>query len=127
MASSRNLWLPAFTVLSWTGLFLHNVADLPGQSILSAESGLPLLLAAALIALWFTPLRAAAAWGMLVWAVLNTAGAVFTVLPLPVLPFDPAQTLRHYSFHFLYLLTQLPLLIASARWIKRAKARRGHR
>ncbi|MCC9194036.1 hypothetical protein LOC59_10340 [Arthrobacter sp. zg-Y916] len=61
MASSSNLWLPAFTVLSWTGLFLHNVADLPGQSILSAESGLPLLLAAALIALWFTPLRAAAA------------------------------------------------------------------
>jgi len=34
-----------------------------------------------------------------------------SVLPLPVLPFTPEQSLRHYSFHVLYAATQVPLLV----------------
>jgi hypothetical protein len=50
---------------------------------------------------------------LLVWALLNLlGGAVLSVLALPFLPFLPEQSLRHYSFHLLYGLTQVPLLLA---------------
>ncbi|MCQ2000373.1 hypothetical protein [Arthrobacter zhaoxinii] len=111
-------WLPALAVLSWLGLLVHNLADLPGQTLLSPESFLPLVLLLALLVLWFTPRRLWAAWGMLVWGVLNLIGAVFSVLPLPVLPFDPEQSARHYAFHALYGVTQLPLLIATTVWLR---------
>lgn len=41
---------------------------------------------------------------------ISLAGAVITVLPLPVLPFRPEQSLRHYGVHLVYALTQLPVL-----------------
>jgi hypothetical protein len=31
------------TALSWLGFYIHNVADLPGQTLLSPETGLPTL------------------------------------------------------------------------------------
>ncbi|MBP3035877.1 hypothetical protein J2M53_06360 [Arthrobacter sp. zg-ZUI100] len=111
--------VPLFAVLGWAGLFIHNVADLPGQTLLSPESFLPLLLTAALVALWLTAWRPVAAWGLLVLGILNLIGAVLTVLPLPALPFDPAQTPFHYGFHVLYGATQLPVVIAAAVWLRR--------
>jgi hypothetical protein len=30
-------------VLSWLGMFIHNISDLPGQTILSTESAYPTL------------------------------------------------------------------------------------
>jgi hypothetical protein len=51
---------------------------------------------------------------LLAWALLNLlGGAVLSVLPLPFLPFVPEQSLRHYSFHLLYGLTQVPLIVAA--------------
>ena len=44
---------------------------------------------------------------------LHQVGGTLSVLPLPVLPFEPEQTLRHYSFHLLYAATQVPLLVVS--------------
>ena len=38
-------------------------------------------------------------------------GGLLSVLPLPLLPFQPEQSLYHYTFHGLYLASQLPLLI----------------
>lgn len=113
------MWLPVFAVLGWIGLFIHNVADLPDQGVLSPESLIPLFVTAALIALWFTPFRRGAAWCLLAWALLNLAGAIATVLPLAILPFDPEQSPRHYAFHLIYALTQLPLAIAAATWVRR--------
>ncbi|WP_154795823.1 hypothetical protein [Occultella kanbiaonis] len=45
----------AATVLAWTGFFVHNVADLPGQTILSPESLAPTLIWLAALALWLLP------------------------------------------------------------------------
>lgn len=109
----------AGAVLSWLGFFVHNVADLPGQTILSPESSIPTLVYATLLVLWFTPVRRAAAWALLVWALLHLiGGAVLSVLPLPILPFSPDQSLRHYAFHGLYGLLQLPLIVAVIMWIR---------
>ncbi|MCC9204376.1 hypothetical protein [Arthrobacter sp. zg-Y769] len=116
-------WVPALGVLSWLGLLVHNLADLPGQTLLSPESSLPLLLMLGLLVLWFTPRRLWAVWGLLVWGVLNLTAAVFTVLPLSILPFDPAQTAWHYGFHVLYGAVQLPLVTAAAIWLRRRSSR----
>ena len=56
---------------------------------------------------------------LLTWALLNLlGGAVLSVLPLPFLPFVPEQSLRHYSFHLLYGLTQVPLIVAARTQLK---------
>jgi hypothetical protein len=46
------------------------------------------------------------------------AGGILIVLPLAVLPFEPEQSLRHYSFHVLYALTQVPLLVVALRELR---------
>lgn len=112
-------WVPLFAIVGWLGLLAHNAADLPGQTFLSLQSRLPLIVTMALIALWFTSLRSIVAWGLLLWGGLNLAGAVITVLPLAVLPFEPAQTLTHYAFHLVYGSAQIPVIIATAVWIHR--------
>jgi hypothetical protein len=90
--------MAAAAVLAWLGMYVHNVADLPNLTLLSAENALPGLV-------WLL---------LLGWGLLNLVGAFATVLPLPVLPFKPEQSLHHYVFHVVYALTQLPLL-----WIVR--------
>ena len=106
-------------LLSWLGFFVHNVADLPGQTILSPESAIPTLVYLVLLVLWFTPARRVAAWALLVWALLHLiGGAVLSVLPLPILPFAPDQSLRHYLFHGVYGVLQLPLIVALVFWVR---------
>ncbi len=111
--SNRWIWVMAVAVVvAWIGLFIHNVADLPGQSILSPESYGPLIFSVTLFAVWFW-WRRVGSWLLLLWAALNVLGAILTVLPLSFLPFEPEQTTKHYLFHVLYGVTQLPLLIAA--------------
>lgn len=55
----------------------------------------------------------------------NLAGGFATVLPLPVLPFKPEQSLRHYMFHLLYALTQLPLLLLVQHELRQLRSRNG--
>jgi hypothetical protein len=103
----------AAAVIAWLGLLVHNVADLPDQTLLSPETLWPSLVTATLLALYATgPVRLAGI-GLFGWALLNLVGGTLSVLPLPVLPFEPEQTLRHYSFHLLYAATQVPLLVVS--------------
>ena len=103
----------AATVIAWLGLLVHNVADLPDQTLLSPETLWPSLVTAALLAVDATgPVRLAGI-GLFGWALLNLGGGALSVIPLPVLPFEPEQTLRHYSFHLLYAATQVPLLVVS--------------
>ena len=111
----------AAVVASWAGFLVHNVADLPGQTILSPESLYPTLIYVALLALWLVPrARRVATWLLLGWAALHLiGGAVLSVLPLPILPFSPEQSLYHYLFHALYGLTQVPLIVLCARALAR--------
>lgn len=105
------------TVLAWAGFFLHNVADLPDQSILSPESLYPTLLTLALLVLRLVPLTRT--WGarlLLGWSILNLVGGALSVLPLPFPPFAPEQSVEHYAFHVLYALTQLPLIWICFSW-----------
>lgn len=64
--------------VSAVGLVVHNFADLPGQTVLSPESLYPMLLTAALVAIWFTPSRRAATWALLGWSALNLVGGGIT-------------------------------------------------
>ena len=77
----------------------------------------PPLVTSVLVAVWFTAWRPVAAWALLGWGVLNLVGAILTVLPLGILPFDPQQTLFHYSFHAIYAIAQVPLILTTAIWL----------
>ena len=98
-------------VVAWLGMYIHNVADLPNLAFSSSENALPGLVWLLLFGLWRAmPGRSWPAILLLAWGMLNLVGGFASVLPLPVLPFKPEQTLRHYVFHVLYALTQLPLI-----------------
>lgn len=103
----------AAAVIGWLGLLVHNVADLPTQTLLSPETLWPSVVTAALLTLYATGAVRLAGIGLLGWSLLNLVGGTISVLPLPALPFDPEQSLRHYSFHLLYAATQIPLLMVS--------------
>jgi hypothetical protein len=115
---ARDLAIPAGASIGWAGLFVHNIADLPGQTFLSPESIIPLLVTALLVAGWFTPVRYAATITLLSWGLLNfLGGGLLSVLPLPFLPFAPEQTPSHYLFHGVYALAQVPLILSTAGWL----------
>jgi hypothetical protein len=97
--------------LAWLGMYIHNVADLPNLTLRSPENSLPGLVWLLLFGLWWAmPGRSWPVMLLLAWGLLNLVGGFASVLPLPVLPYKPEQSLRHYMFHVLYALTQLPLL-----------------
>ena len=108
------------TVLSWLGLYIHNVNDLPHQTPLSPDSGIPGAILLVLLAMWcIRPLRRPATTLLLAWAWLDLIGGALSVLPLPFLPFHPEQTLRHYSFHVVYAVLQVPLIVVATRYRRR--------
>lgn len=47
-------------------------------------------------------------------ALVLVGGAVASVIPLPIWPFRPEQSLRHYTTHALWALSLLPLLLILA-------------
>jgi hypothetical protein len=112
--------LIAAAALSWVGLFVHNLADLPLRSLIGPETVAPTLVYVLLVAGLVTRLRTLAGWLLLGWGWLHlVGGAVLSVLPLPLWPYHPEQSLRHYAFHVLYGLAQVPLLIVATQQIRR--------
>lgn len=119
ISPARELAVPVGGLIGWAGLFVHNLADLPGQSFISPESIIPLSVTALLVAGWFTPARYGVTMALLCWGLLNFfGGGVLSVLPLPFVPFAPEQTLSHYLFHGVYALAQLPLVLSTAGWLR---------
>jgi hypothetical protein len=117
-------WMAGTVALAWLGMYVHNVADLPNLTVSSSENVLPGLVWLVLFGLWWAmPSRSWPAILLLAWGILNLVGGVATVLPLPVLPFKPEQSLRHYMFHVLYALTQLPLLGIVRHELRRLRSR----
>jgi hypothetical protein len=99
---------------------MHNLADLGGQVLLGPETVGPMAVYLLLAAGWLTPARRAVGWLLLGWGWLHLiGGGLLSVLPVPVWPYQPEQSLRHYAFHALYAVLQLPLLITLTRHICR--------
>ncbi|MGB8380750.1 MAG: hypothetical protein WCG47_05780 [Dermatophilaceae bacterium] len=98
------------------GLLVHNIADLPDQTLLSPQTLWPSVVTASLLGVYAAGTVRLAGMGLFGWALLNLVGGPLSVAPIPVLPFEPEQTLRHYSFPLLYAATQLPLLVVSYRF-----------
>ena len=119
--NTRSNIFAATVVLSWLGFFVHNLADLPGQTLSSPESLYPTIVFLLLLAFWYVPkTRTIATWGLLVWAIIHlVGGAILSVLPLPFLPFAPEQSLYHYLFHALYAALQVPLIVLCMRRLRR--------
>lgn len=118
IARPRAGWVVAAVALAWLGFYVHNIADLPGQSFGSAETGLPTLVYLVLFLVWWrTPASRVALWLLLGWALLNLVGGGLSVVPLPLLPFVPEQSMRHYLFHAVYGAAQLPLIGVTWAWL----------
>lgn len=119
-SNRRTVIVAAVTALSWLGVYVHNVVDLPGLSILSPGNSLTALVSFLLFAGWWRlPYKRLMAWLLIVWATLYLiGGGVITVIPFSFLPFYPEQSLKHYLAHVLYGATQLPLLVILARQLR---------
>ena len=116
------IWLAA--AVSWLGLLVHNVADLPDQHIYSPETSFISILLLIALALFAVRPRPGLVL-LLVWSGLHILGAIFSVIPFDWLPFVPEQSHRHYAFHVLYLLTQFPLARLAFEHLRRDRTVRG--
>jgi hypothetical protein len=104
----------AAVVVSLLGMAFHTVREFGWPALWNPASGMIPVLAVqvALVAAW---LRADRPRG-LTKALLGTGviqvlgGAIISVLPLPILPYIPDQSLQHYISHVGYGIAQLPLI-----------------
>lgn len=114
-ADRRRIGLLALALaVSWASMLFHNLRELP-LTTLDLENTGPLAVDVVLLVVcWWRP-RSRLVWtAVLAWGLLNlVVGAVLTVLPLPVLPFAPEQTIDHYAVHAVYAIGQLPLVLVA--------------
>ena len=101
--------------LAWVGLWMHEFYRVPSALGLTLDASLPLLVIAAALLVWW--LRAENKRGptlaLLSYGLINAIGGFLSVLPLPILPFIPEQTLDHYLVHVWYALCQVPLIVVT--------------
>ena len=115
--------MAAALTLSALSMLAHNLYELP-LSPIDPENAGPIVFAALLgvaYAIWpDSKVVAAAALG---WGVLNLViGGIVTVLPLPILPFVPEQSVSHYAAHLVYAVGQVPLLVLAYRALRSTAA-----
>lgn len=107
-------WLAALTVVSWLGAYIHTTMEL-ALPVWRAENSIPAVVGLALFfAWWRQPQRRQLwSWLLLAWTAGGhlLLGAVLSVLPLPLWPFVPEQSLSHYFSHLIYAAAQLPLIV----------------
>lgn len=96
--------------LSATGLIAHNLVEFSARVLLGPETLMPLAATAALVGLWLRRPRPSVLLLLSAWAGLHLLLGVASALPLPVLPFQPEQTISHYTAHVAYAAAQAPLL-----------------
>ena len=119
----------AAVAISALGMAFHTVREFGWSGLLSPATGLiPVVgIQVALLVWWWRSTgsrRAAARWLMSTAALQLVGGAILSVLPVPILPFVPAQTLDHFVSHVVYGIAQLPLLLVSIRHLVAAPALR---
>lgn len=125
MRPVSRLAMAAALALSAGSMLAHNLYELPLTPI-DLENAGPILVAALLGVAYAVSRRSrAVAAAVLGWGVLNLViGGVVSVLPLPILPFAPEQSITHYGAHVVYTLGQVPLVVLAYRAL-RVPARAG--
>ena len=112
-ADSTTRRLRTAIVVSGLGHVVHNVSEFDAVRA-SAQSAFPLAVTAAF---WVAARRPTRAYlsALIAWALVVVVIGGGSVLPLPIWPFEPAQTMGHYVVHALYALAQLPVLVVACR------------
>jgi len=103
------------------GMVAHNVLEFGPGFLVTADTVIPLAIFGlfALLA-WARPANAVVHVALLAWALLNlVGGGILSVLPLGLFPFQPEQSLGHYTVHVIYVAAQLPLVVVAARAVRR--------
>lgn len=106
----------AAVLVAWAGMAIHDVYELPTLIPADPQFTIPSAIYVVAGAAW--ALRSSAATRALFggWVVLNLiGGGILSVLPLPLLPWVPEQSLAHYAVHVVYAAAQLPALWLLAR------------
>ena len=110
------LALPLAGALWWLGAWLHDYREFAGTNGFTPDSlagGVILLCLLTLI--WWS--RHSRIWGiaLLLFAGVWTVGEALSVLPLPIWPFVPQQSVGHYVTHAVVAALQLPLVVLALR------------
>lgn len=111
----RSLRVILVAAVAWLGLWVHELHRVPAMIGLTPDASLPLLVILVALLIWW--LRAAhkraPSLALLIYALVNAVGGFLSVLPLPILPFVPEQTLDHYLVHVIYSVFQAPLIVVA--------------
>ena len=124
----RRIGLLAMALLvSWASMLFHNLSELPITLTDLANMGPLAFDVVLLVACWWRP-RSRVLWAViLAWGLLNmVVGGIVTVLPLPILPFVPEQTVEHYAVHLVYTIGQLPLVLVATMVLYREQGTRAN-
>jgi hypothetical protein len=102
--------------ISALGMGVHTVREFGWAGLWDPASGMIPVVGVQLLLLLRWWLRPAARRGtaiiLLATAIFQlVGGAIISVLPLPILPFEPEQSVEHYLSHLFLGVAQLPLII----------------
>jgi len=109
------------SVIAAAGMMAHNVLEFGPAFLLDLETLIPLAIFGLLaLRAWARPANAVVHVALLAWALLNlVGGGILSVLPLWLFPYQPEQSLGHYTVHVIYVAAQLPLVVVAARAVRR--------
>jgi hypothetical protein len=110
------LWLGSAVACSGLGLAVHTVREFGVPWLFAWETGLApfIFVQVVIFVLWWHRRSLRPTLDVLLAAagvVQLIGGAILSILPLPFLPFAPAQTIDHYLTHVILGITQIPLIV----------------
>lgn len=108
---ARLQWLGLGLLLAFAGTLLHDLVEFGRPSL---ENSLPatIVFAASFLSWrrWPSTRHVSEAVLLTFALVMLIGGALASVLPLPIWPFEPEQTLSHYAVHIVWALSLLALI-----------------
>ena len=97
------------------GLLVHNLEEFGLSILFGPETWVPATITVLLGVALFKRASTGVFVAAIGWAVIVIVIGGASVLPLPIWPFTPEQTLSHYMGHVVYALAQIPLLLVGWR------------
>ena len=92
------------------GVLVHNIEEFGPSILFGPETWVPVAITVLLGVALLKHASTGVSVATMGWAVVVIVFGGASVLPLPIWPFTPEQTLSHYTAHAVYALAQLPLL-----------------